>query len=62
MDEQPKAEEVEDLDVTPEEGDEVKGGLNYSKIEFRTGSAMADKPDAPRGGWDGNHNESLVRA
>ena len=63
MDEQPKTDEreVEDLDVTPEEGDEVKGGLNYTKIEYKDIGA-AGKPDAARGGWDGNHNETLVRA
>jgi hypothetical protein len=58
MDEQPKNEEVEDLDVPEEEGDEVKGGTKY--ITKIAPASFAD--EASRGGWDGNHNESLIRA
>jgi hypothetical protein len=63
MDDKPKADErePEDLEVTPEDADDVKGGISFSKIEYTTVRA-AEKPDAPRGGWDGNHNETLLRA
>ena len=65
MDEQPRADEpvVEDLDVTSEEGDEVKGGGQHiKKLDIQLTSGFGAQPDAQRGGWDGNHNESLVRA
>ena len=32
--EQPREDRVEDLDVPEDQGKDVKGGLNYSKIEF----------------------------
>ena len=51
---QPDDERVEDLDTPEAEAEEVKGGIIYQKFE------PIPPPNSARGGWDGNHNETLV--
>jgi hypothetical protein len=56
----PKSEEhVEDLDVEQSESEDVKGGLNFSKIEFNTAKKLSPTTDfskklSPGGGQLGD--------
>ena len=68
MDEREKAEEqVEDLAVGEKDAEDVKGGSFHWKQGGITAdddweAPVAAKPgQSGRGGWDGNHNETLVR-
>lgn len=56
-------EQPEDLDVQAGEAEEVKGGATPITADDDWESPLAAKPkpgSAGRGGWDGNHNETLV--
>ena len=67
MDERDKAaEQVEDLEVEKSDAEEVKGGLNFTRQKAGGVTAEDDweAPVAARknagGGWDANHNETLI--
>jgi hypothetical protein len=66
MDEREQNEEqVEDLEPSDEQAEDVKGGFTWS--EYQTGSAGV-KARATAGdingvdGWPNNHNETLIQA
>lgn len=60
MDDLEKADEqVEDLDMPESEADDVKGGAS-PQLNVNLGNSKV-KPELNRGGWDGNHNETLIR-
>ena len=66
MDEKQKAEaQVEDLDVTDAQADDVKGGFHWgvSQSAFGDGSVRTVKIDvqSAEGMNLGNHNETLIR-
>ena len=65
MDEREKADEqIEDLEPAAEEAEDVKGGAGTFTLTFQgqtTGpQASGDPHELKRGGWDGNHNETLI--
>jgi hypothetical protein len=64
MDDPEKADEqVEDLDTPESESEQVKGGAAYSflKLGDIKGESIDDKHhNSLRGGWDGNHNQTLI--
>ena len=63
MDEHEKAEEqVEDLPVDEESAEDVKGGVTAMDDWESPAAAKSASPQLnQRGGWDGNHSETLVR-
>ena len=68
MDDQKPTEEtrdpVEDLETTAEDAEQVKGGAaNTFRLTFngQTTAPAANNDPNQRGGWDGNHNETLIR-
>ena len=64
MDDREKAEEqVEDLDTPESESELVRGGAfdGFAKLGDIKGESGDDKHRGSlRGGWDGNHNETLI--
>jgi hypothetical protein len=68
MDDHEKVEEqIEDLPVDEESGEDVKGGGGItaeddweSPVAFKQADGSV-RPGLNRGGWDGNHNETFVR-
>jgi hypothetical protein len=66
MDDREKAEEqAEDLEPSTDDAEDVKGGAGGTftlTFQGQTTSPRAnnDPNQAGRGGWDGNHNETLV--
>ena len=62
MDDNEKVEQqVEDLEMEEEDAEDVKGGKHggiTADDDWETPNAVQGK--AGRGGWDGNHNETLV--
>ena len=65
MDEREKAEEqVEDLEPTGEESEDVKGGAGNGTFTLtfngQTTSPRGGGDELKRGGWDGNHNQTLI--
>jgi hypothetical protein len=65
MDEQEKTEEqVEDLAVDEKSAEDVKGGTTPITADDDWESPVASRRASPklnpRGGWDGNHNETLI--
>jgi hypothetical protein len=68
VDERPQRddEHVEDLEPTTEEADDVKGGRGTGgtfTVTFngQTTSPSANNDPNQRGGWDGNHSETLIQ-
>jgi hypothetical protein len=65
MDDHEKVEEqVEDLPVDEQSAEDVKGGGGVTAMddwESPTAAKSASPKLGQRGGWDGNHNEILVR-
>jgi hypothetical protein len=59
-------EQVEDLEPPAEDAEDVKGGGGItaeddweSPVAFKKADGSV-RPGLNRGGWDGNHNETLV--
>ena len=63
---EPEDEHVEDLEPTADEAEDVKGGRGATGGTFtitfqgQTTSPAANNDPNQRGGWDGNHNQTLI--
>ena len=64
MDDREKVDEqVEDLDTPESDSEHVKGGAGdiFAKLgDIKGESTDAKHPSSLRGGWDGNHNQTLI--